>query len=204
MKALTGERVVLREFREQDVEDVFAYASDPEVAQHMEWAPHRDLSATEAYLQICLDAYPRRVWYPLAVERRETGRVVGSIDLRIVSAGHRVGETGYVLARSQWGQGINLEMGRLVLAFGFDEVGLNRIQATCNVENRRSYRTLEKLGLSREGTLREYRIEKGVGRDKYMYAILASEWRRDHPRAATADSMPEPPLLEHAADDDAG
>ena len=78
MKALIGERIVLREFRPQDVDDVFAYASDPEVAQHMEWAPHRDLSATEAYLQICMDAYARRVWYPLAGERREFQRLSGS------------------------------------------------------------------------------------------------------------------------------
>ena len=184
MNPLTGERVLLREFQLEDVEDVFAYASDPEVAQHMEWAPHPDREATLAHLHTCIEAYERRIWYPLAVQRRDSGRVVGSIDLRIVSAGHRVGETGYVLAQSQWGQGINLEMGRLMLAFGFDDVGLNRIQSICNVENRRSYRTLEKLGLSREGTLREFRIEKGAARDKYMYAILASEWRRDHPRPA--------------------
>lgn len=188
MKPLTGERILLREFREQDDQDVFAYASDPEVAQHMEWAPHSSLDATQAYLQTCIDAYERRIWYPLAIERRDTRRVIGSIDLRIVSAGHRVGETGYVLAQSEWGQGINLEAGRLILAFGFDDIGLNRIQATCNVENRRSYRTLEKLGLSREGTLREYRIEKGVARDKYMYAILASEWRRDHPKPAKQEA----------------
>ena len=196
MKPLIGERVLLREFRLQDVEDVFAYASDPEVAQHMEWAPHRDTDATRAFLTTCIDAYERRIWYPLALERRETGRVVGSFDMRIVSAGHRVGEIGYVLAQSQWGQGVNLEANRLLLAFGFDDIGLNRIQCTCNVENRRSYRTLEKLGLSREGTLREYRIEKGVARDKYMYAILASEWRRDHPRAKAQ----EPPLAERSAD----
>lgn len=184
MKPLTGERLLLREFRVQDVDDVFAYASDPEVAQHMEWGPHRDRDETLAHLCSCIEAYERRIWYPLAVERRESRRVVGSIDLRIISAGHRVGETGYVLARSQWGQGVNLEMGRLMLAFGFDDVGLNRIQSICNVENRRSYRTLEKLGLLREGMLREYRIEKGVARDKFMYAMLASEWRRDHPRPA--------------------
>lgn len=182
MKPLAGERILLRQWRSADVEDVFAYASDPDVAQHMEWAAHRDRDETRAYLENCIEAYEKRTWFPYAVERRDTGRVVGAIDLRIVSAGHRVGETGYVLARSQWGQGINTEMGRLVLAFGFDEVGLNRIQATCNTDNRRSYRTLEKLGLSREGTLREYRIEKGVARDKYIYAILASEWRRDHPK----------------------
>ena len=184
MKVLTGERVVLRPYRLADVEDVFAYASDADVAQQMEWAAHRDRDETVAHVQNCIDAYEKRVWSPFAVELRETGRVVGGIDLRIVSAGHRVGETGYVLSRAQWGKGVNLEMGRLVLAYGFDDVGLNRIQATCNVENRRSYRTLEKLGLLREGMLREFRIEKGIARDKFMYAILASEWRRDHPRPA--------------------
>lgn len=182
MAGLEGPTVILRPFRMDDVEDVFAYASDPEVAQHMEWAPHRERFETEAYLESCVEAYSRRIWLPLAVQRRDTGRVVGSFDLRIVSAGHRVGETGYVLARSEWGRGVNLEAGRLILLHGFDAIGLNRIQATCNVENRRSYRTLEKLGMAREGTLREYRIEKGVPRDKYIYAILGAEWRRGEPK----------------------
>lgn len=179
-----GTRVLLRPFRMEDVEDVFAYASDPEVAQHMEWAPHRETAETCAYLASSIEAYSKRVWLPLAVVRRDTGRVVGCFDLRVVSAGHRVGETGYVLARSEWGTGTNVEAGRLVLEHAFDHFGLNRVQAICNVENRRSSRTLEKLGMTREGTLREYRIEKGVPRDKYMYAILASEWRRDRPKAA--------------------
>jgi ribosomal-protein-alanine N-acetyltransferase len=169
---------------------VFAYASDIEVAQHMEWAPHREAAETEAYLESCREAYAKRIWLPLAVQRRDTGRVVGSFDLRVVSAGHRVGETGYVLARSEWGTGTNVEAGRLVIEHAFEHFGLNRIQATCNVENRRSYRTLEKLGMTREGTLREYRIEKGVPRDKYMYAILASEWRRDRPKTRPKAAKP--------------
>jgi ribosomal-protein-alanine N-acetyltransferase len=157
------------------VDDVFQYASDPAVAEHVAWNAHRDRVESEAFVQSCVEAITSGPWYPLAITHRETGRVIGAIDLRIVAAGHRLGEIGYVLARPFWGQGLNVEAGQLILTLGFDQCGLNRIQAICSIENRRSYRTLEKLGMTREGLLRQYRIEKGVPRDKYIYAILQKD-----------------------------
>lgn len=181
MKPLASDRIVLREFVPSDADDVFAYASDVEVTQWMEWPTHRARDESLAHVESCREAYQKGLWYPLAIFLRSTGRVVGSFDLRIVAAGHRVGEIGYVLAKSAWGLGLDLEAGRSVLKFGFDEIGLNRIQAICTIENRSFVRAFEELGLTREGTLREYRIEKGVVRDKYMYSILRREWRKDAP-----------------------
>lgn len=115
-----------------------------------------------------------------AVEHLQTGRVIGAFEVRIVDPVRRVGEIGYSLARAYWGQGYNLEAGRLLLEYGFGDLRLLRIQALCDVANRRSYRTMEKLGMVRERVLSRSRLRKDGYVDCYLYGILWREWARRH------------------------
>jgi ribosomal-protein-alanine N-acetyltransferase len=173
---LRGERIVLRDFRPTDTNDVFRYASDPMVTRYAGWVPHRTPFDSMAYIQRCLD----QAWGPItfAVECMSEGRVVGVVDIRVVSRLWGVGEIGYTLARSHWGKGFNVEAGTLLLHFGFDQLGLRRIQAVCDVFNRRSYRTMEKLGMTREQIVADVRNQRGERVDRVMYSILRREWRR--------------------------
>ena len=173
---LVGERIRLRDFRPEDTDDVFAYASDPMVTRYAGWIPHRTPFDSMAYIQRCLDTE----WGPItfAVENRTEQRVIGVVDIRVVSRFWRVGEIGYTLARSSWGKGFNVEAGALLLAYGFERLGMRRIQAVCDVFNRRSYRTMEKLGMVREDILVNLRNQRGERVDRVMYAILRRDWRR--------------------------
>lgn len=173
---LRGEHILLRDFRPEDTDDVFRYASDPMVTRSAGWVPHRTPYDSMAYIQRCLD----QAWGPItfAVESKAEGRVIGVVDIRVVSRFWGVGEIGYTLARSHWGQGFNVEAGELLLRFGFDQLGLRRIQAVCDVFNRRSYRTMEKLGMTREQILADIRNQRGERVDRVMYSILRREWRR--------------------------
>ena len=84
----------------------------------------------------------------------------------------------YVLHRDYWGRGRAAEAAGLLLQLGFGQLGLSRIWATCDVENRASARVLEKIGMQREGRLRRNLLIRGRWRDSYLYAILADDWRR--------------------------
>jgi ribosomal-protein-alanine N-acetyltransferase len=181
---LHGKRIRLRDFTAQDTDDVFLYASDPMVTRYAGWVPHRTPYDSMAYIQRCLD----REWGPItfAVESLEQGRVIGVVDIRIVSRFWGVGEIGYTLARSHWGRGFNIEAGTLLLGFGFGQLGMRRIQAVCDVFNRRSYRTMEKLGMVREQILTDVRNQRGERVDRVMYSILRREWRR---RMAAAEPL---------------
>jgi RimJ/RimL family protein N-acetyltransferase len=64
-----------------------------------------------------------------------------------------------------------------MVAFGFDELRLHRIYATCNAENLASARVMEKLGMKYEGKLRENALERGRWRDTLLYAILETDPR---------------------------
>lgn len=66
---------------------------------------------------------------------------------------------------------------RAILAFGFTDLTLHRIWASCVADNAASARVLTKLGLRREAHLREVAHYKGRWWDEQIYAILEDEWQ---------------------------
>jgi RimJ/RimL family protein N-acetyltransferase len=170
---LIGPRVRLRPFRLEDVPAVLAYASDPEVTRHLEWDAYDDPATAAAFIRSTLAG--GTTWFARAIVLGATDAVIGGADLRVVSPRDRRAELGYGLARSHWGRGYATEAAGLLLRFGFEELGLLRIEALCAVENERSLRTLERLGMRREGRLAWYRWKKDTPRDHYLYALT----RRD-------------------------
>jgi ribosomal-protein-alanine N-acetyltransferase len=168
---LRGARVVLRPFRVDDVAAVLAYASDAEVTRHLEWDAYDDPATAAAFIRSTLGGPP--LWYAYAVTDRETGALVGGADLRVVSAFDRRGEVGYGLARSHWGKGYAAEAAALLVRFGFERLGLVRVQALCAVDNIRSLRTLERVGMRREGRLVNYRLKHGRPGDHFLYAATS-------------------------------
>jgi ribosomal-protein-alanine N-acetyltransferase len=173
---LRGERVRLRDFIPEDIEDVYRYASDPVVTRYAGWEPHRTPFDSMTYIKRCLSDD----WGPItfAIEHVPESRVIGVVDIRIISRLWGVGEIGYTLARAYWGRGFNVEAGRLLLQYGFKGIGLRRIQAVCDVDNRRSFRTMEKLGMVRERVLPCVRTATGRCVDRFVYSILRREWER--------------------------
>ncbi|HYD49947.1 MAG TPA: GNAT family protein [Terriglobales bacterium] len=181
---LLGERIRLRSFRPEDVDDVFAYASDPEVTRLAGWEPHRSPLDSMAYIQRCRDEQ----WGPItfAVEHRDDHRVVGVVDIRIISRLWGIGEIGYTLARQYWGHGLNVEAGRLLLSYGFEHLRLRRIRAMCDADNQRSIRTMEKLGMSREGYVTQDVGARPVRR--VVYSLVRRDWNRQARPASLCSS----------------
>ena len=171
---LVGPRVLLRRFALGDVPAVLAYASDPEVTRHLQWDAYDDPATAGSFIRSTLGGGD--TWFARAIVLRETDAVIGGADLRVVSPPDRRAELGYGLARAYWGNGYATEAARLLVRFGFERLGLTRIQAACAVENERSMQTLERLGMRREGRLAQYRWKAGAARDLYLYAITRADW----------------------------
>jgi RimJ/RimL family protein N-acetyltransferase len=169
---LVGARVLLRPFRVEDVPAVLVYASDPEVTRHLEWDAYDDAATAEAFIRSTHAG--GATWYARAIVLRASGAVIGGADLRVVSPRDRRAELGYGLASAYWGQGYATEAAGLLLAFGFQRLGLMRVEALCAVDNERSARTLERLGMRREGRLAQYRWKRGGPRDHFLYALTRS------------------------------
>ena len=177
MVTLCTQRLLLREFTEGDWPDLHAIESDPEVARYQSFEPRTPADA-QAYLQgtlVAARAQPRRT-YDLAVVLRTSDRLIGRCGLHLSNPELREGMVWYTLLRALWGQGYIPEALRALVHFGFTELKLHRVWAECDPLNRPSYRVLEKLGMRREGHLRENAWVKGGWADSFLYAMLDREW----------------------------
>jgi len=175
---LRTERLLLREFRESDFDDVHEYARDPRVAHFMEWGPNA-LEETRAFMQRQFEAqaqWPRGA-VNLAAEHLADRKLIGSIRLSVSDPVHLQGDLGYSFNSDYWGQGYATEAARALLDVGFRVLGLHRIWAECNVENAASWRVMQRLGMRREAHILEGKHIKGRWRDGYVYAILEHEFR---------------------------
>ncbi len=184
---LYGPRVRLRDLCLEDSRDIFDYASDPQVIRGAGWEPHGSVADSLAYIKRCLDVN----WNPItfAVEHLREQRVIGVVDIRIISRLWGVGEIGYTFGRNYWGQGYNIEAGKLLVSYGFTVLGLRRIQAVCDTDNRRSFRTMEKLGMIRERILERVPTRRGYAVNRFVYSLLRREWER-HPLYGKKEPLP--------------
>jgi ribosomal-protein-alanine N-acetyltransferase len=174
---LTTDRLLLRPLEAGDFRAVHAYASDPEVVRFMDWGPNT-LDDTTAFLErmiTSVNASPR-TQYPLAIEPAGEP-LAGVVELQIDSAEHRRADIGYVLGRAAWGKGYASEAAAAMLRFGFGELGLHKISATCDPDNLGSARVLEKIGMRREGVLRDHFLIRGQWRDRLLWAALRTDQR---------------------------
>ena len=102
-------------------------------------------------------------------------RVIGSITLWI-DKDQEAASLGYGLARVHWGKGFIPEAAKAVVDWGFKEHELARVYAIADLRHQRSWRVMEKLGMTREGVLRSHRRVKEERRDEVYYGILRHEW----------------------------
>lgn len=170
-------RLLLREARLTDYDDVHAYGADPEVSWFMDWGPNMpEVTAQVVGRWVAMSALWPRDEVNLVVELLETGRVIGAIRLAIQSKADRTADFGYTFNKDYWRQGIGTEAASAIIETAFKELGLHRVFATCDVRNAGSYAVMEKLGMRREGTLLKNHEVRGRWRDTHLYALLAEEW----------------------------
>lgn len=165
-------RLVLREPRLADAAALFeAYTQDAEVARYTVWRPHTALFETQAFVEQCVATWAAGYEQSyVIVQRDHEDRRMGMLAARVW--GHTV-DLGYVLARAYWRRGLMTEAVRAVAATILAIPRFFRVQATCDVDNSASARTLEKAGLTREGRLERYTVHPNVSaapRASYMYA----------------------------------
>ena len=180
---LRTSRLVLRDFRADDRDAVYAYAADPEVTRYMFYGP-RTKAATQQYLSHMLATQteiPRMTW-ELAIVLQGQDRPIGACDLTLEN--EREGDLGYILGRETWGHGFATEVAIALVEVGFEQLGLARIFAVCDVNHTASAHVLEKAGLTRAATLERYREAKGRWWDMYLYELRRSDWRKAIPQTA--------------------
>ena len=168
-------RLSLREFRAADLAAVMAYSGDPRVTRYMFFGP-RDEEASRDYLQGVLESQAERprTRYELAVERSDTGEVIGACDLSMIE--RDVMDLGYMLEHASWGLGYATEISAALIDAAFLELGAERVISTVEINNRASMKVLEKAGLQWEATFRKARRAKNRWWDCHLYVMARAMW----------------------------
>lgn len=118
---------------------------------------------------------PNFKWW--GIEIKAEGRLIGTCGYCKWDKQHRHAEIGYDLWTEYWGQGLMPEALQALIRYGFEEMNLNRVEATTHTENQRSQRVLTKLGFQKEGLLREYYCRDGIYNDQVQFSLLRNEWQ---------------------------
>lgn len=176
VEPLKTDRLILRDFRLEDVEEAFRFFGDPEVTRYLPW-PTRDRA--ESFAELARFAAQTRFaygeWTRFAIEVAADSRLVGGVVVRIDNETDRQAEIGWWLSRDAQGHGYALEAVRAVMGWAVGR-GAHRLFARADVRNEPSIRLMAKLGMRREGTFRESQFCKGEWLDLVYYAVLAREF----------------------------
>ncbi len=170
------DRLLLRRLTPADAGDYYEFASDPIVTAQTTWARHITVYDSIEYLEKIMQRYEQAEEYHWGIVYKSTGRLIGRTGLIRMDQTHSKAELGYVISNKYWNQGIITEATHPILSYGFQELGINRIEARCNYNNLGSYRVMEKLGMELEGILRKQLKIKGEFLDQRMYSILKDDY----------------------------
>lgn len=173
---LSTERLQLRPLREADAPALFAICSDPEVMRYWSTPPWTSIAQADALIARDLQAMATGEYLRLGLERQDSGELIGNCTLFNLHPACRRAEIGYVLARAHWNRGFMHEALAALLAHGFGALALHRVEADIDPRNEASARSLERLGFTREGLLRERWIVDGEVSDSALYGLLARDW----------------------------
>lgn len=145
MKKLETERLILRNWQDDDAEDLYEAAKNPNVGPMCGWNPHRDVEESLDTIRNILNGESC-----FALVLKETGRAIGSIELmgkdKSGLCGDCEAEMGFWLSEGYWGRGLMPEAAEKVLEYGFNELNLAKIWCAAKVSNFKSLRAQEKIG----------------------------------------------------------
>lgn len=165
--------LTLRPWAESDAKALLEHANDPEVAKNLRDRfpqPYTKHDA-EAWITFCR-AQTALTHFAIVVG----GEAVGSVGLELFTDIHRrTAEIGYWLGREVWGRGIATVAVIAATQYGFEKLGLARVQAGVFDSNPASARVLEKAGFTREGRLRNHVTKNDVTGDMLMYSRIPSD-----------------------------
>lgn len=175
---LETDRLILRRFVVEDVQAAYRnWTSDDRTTEFLRWPTHRSVDVTDGILRHWVAEYARPDFYQWVIEPRDVGEAIGTISS--VGMNEKAGavEIGYCIGSPWWGRGYVTEAMAAVMAFFFDEVGVNRVEASFDPNNPGSGRVMQKCGLKYEGTRRQADFNNRGIVDSALYGMLAAEWQ---------------------------
>lgn len=175
---LETERLILRRWEESDAEDLYIYASNPDVGPIAGWPPHQSV---EESLDVIKNVLNGKEAYAICL--KEDGKAIGAIELKL--NGHTdmterddECELGYWLGKLFWGQGLMTEAAREILRHAFEDICMSKVWCGYYEGNAKSKHVQEKVGFKYQWTTEGVDVplmhEKRTG---HVNAMTKEEWQ---------------------------
>ncbi len=174
---LTTERLEVRRFEERYVAEAIEHELDPRIMRLVRDIGTREAAIEKAGGMVAPWRGGEGEWVGFAVTLRGGQAMLGLVSFRIVSFDNQSAELGYRLHPDHQRRGYAPEACGALCDFLFDVGGIRKIIAYCTSDNRASYRVMEKLGMQREGCLRQHSKLGDAWPDELVYGLLRDERR---------------------------
>lgn len=173
LPTLSHPELCLRPIRAADLPIWADYLRQPQVYQHTSWnlQSERELDHNVWDSSTQTPDSPLR----LAIARRDTDQLVGTIGLHTVSSQNKSCELAYDLSPSHWGRRIASCAAQTMVQWAHQQADMTRIQATVLLANTPSIAVIERCGFQKEGLLRSFRQVRGLAMDFWLYSHLAAD-----------------------------
>lgn len=180
---------MLRKIGDQDLDFVLSYFREPNVCRY--FVDNEPISSTEQ-AKVIIDwlngnGSPDSRQNRWLIMLKETGESAGTVGFHNWDRENQIAEVSYDLSPAHWGKGIMSEVLQRVVAFGFGEMQLNRIQAFVHLQNAGSYSVLKKQGFVPEGIVRDKHFSRGKYHDYLLVALLKGGFLNCDPLSAIQD-----------------
>jgi RimJ/RimL family protein N-acetyltransferase len=172
------DRLLLRRFRNADLDSFVAYRSEENVARFQSWDPSYSEADAERFLAEDSDVVPGQPgrWLQIAIEDRATGKLCGDCAVRFTTEQPRMAELGVTLAPHHQNHGIASEAVTATLDWLFGEQDMHRVYAQTDDRNKSAQRLLERLGFRLEARLIEADWFEDEWTTPRIYAVLKKDW----------------------------
>ena len=174
---LETERFVLRQITQNNSVDIFKYFSLDEVTRFYDVESFTNIKQAEELIQRWNERFERSQAIRWGITLKSLNRVIGTCGFHGWKKNHYKAEIGYELAPEYWRQGFMTEAIEKIIEYGFNDLGLNRIEAFVEPENVGSRTVLEKVGFREEGLLKEHYFWRNRFVDNVIYAFLKKDYK---------------------------
>ena len=170
----TGSQV--RELRSSDAASLFTLLATEEVSRFIT-TPPTSVAGFERFIEYALRRQSQGGFLCFAVVPEGLDTAVGIFQVRALDAQFSTPEWGFALGSDYWGGGLFTQAGRMVMAFAFEQIGVNRLEARAMAANERANGALRKVGARKEAVLRQSMPKDGCLHDEHLWAIVETDWR---------------------------
>ncbi|MGD9117451.1 MAG: GNAT family N-acetyltransferase [Dehalococcoidia bacterium] len=176
---ITTERLILRPYRPEDAADIQRLIGERDVVATLANVPYPyEDGMYQEWLGGRQESFETGKTVDFAVTHRQEGFLIGGTSLMNIDQPSERAEIAYWIGKPYWGKGYGTEAARAVVKYGFETLGLHRINGRHFGNNPASGRILKKIGMKHEGCQRQAFKKWGKFEDFELYGILRSEYEK--------------------------